>query len=370
MSELKVEICRIKEVTKHPNADRLDLVTVKGWQCVTGKGQFSPDDLVVYIPIDSILPIDIETILFPPDSKIKLHKSRVKTIKIRGEISQGMVVPPAELGLASLSEGIDVTERLGITKWEPPIKGSPQSNCQPKKKKDKNPYFHEYTDIQHLKNYPDVFDDNTPVIATEKIHGTNFRAGYVPEHSRTWWQKIIHTVRNWLNLPMRYEFAYGSRRVQLQYKKNWNGFYDENVYHRMVRKYHLDTILCNGVVVYGEIYGDGIQKGYNYGLNGEVDLVVFDVMHNGEYLDYFRAKELCKDLGLRFVPEVYAGSYGTFKFYDRDFVSGPSMMEPVQPIREGVVLRPWQEQHCKAGRAVFKLLNPDYLLRKGNTEWQ
>lgn len=370
MSELKVELCKIKGIRKHPNADRLDIVMVKGWQCITGKDKFHFGELVVYIPIDSILPIDVEMILFPPYSKVKLHKSRVKTIKLRGEVSQGLVVPPTDLGINSGKEGDDVTERLGITKWEPPVKGSPQSNCQPKKKKDKNPHFHEYTDIQHLRNYPDVFTPMTPVIATEKIHGTNFRAGYVPKHPKNWLGKIVHTVRNWLGLPLKYEFVYGSRRVQLQYKKNWNGFYQENVYHKIVRRYKLEEKLAPGVVIYGEIYGDGIQKGYNYGLNGEVDLVVFDVMHNDKYIDYFRARELCKDLGIRFVPEVYVGAYKTFQFYERDFISGPSMMAPVQKIIEGVVIRPWNEQHCKAGRAVFKLLNPDYLLRKGNTEWQ
>lgn len=370
MSELKVELCKIKEIKKHPNADRLDIVTVKGWQCITGKDQFRLGEIVVYIPIDSILPIDIETMLFPPNAKIKLHKSRVRTIKIRGEISQGMAVSPESLGIYAGRVGDDLTDRLGITKWEPPVKGSPQSNCQPKKKKDINPHFREYTDIQHLKNYPDVLNDNTPVIATEKIHGTNFRAGYVPKYTRTLWHKLVVQFRKLFRLPEQHEFVYGSRRVQLQYKRDYSGFYTDNVYAHMVDRYKLKEILAPGYVIYGEIYGPNIQKGYGYGLTNDVDLVVFDVMEDGKYLNYFDAKNVCEDLGLKFVPEVYNGSYGFLLQLADDFVKGESCLHPDQKIREGIVIRPWQEQRCHAGRVVFKFLNPDYLLRKGNTEWQ
>src|SRR5574340_1044228 len=103
MSTLKVEICEIKSVEPHTNADRLEMVQVLGWFCVTGKGNFKPGDKCIYFPIDSILPESVETTLFGPDSKIKLSKSRIRTIKIRGNISQGMVCTPELFNLQDKS---------------------------------------------------------------------------------------------------------------------------------------------------------------------------------------------------------------------------------------------------------------------------
>lgn len=86
MSTFEVSVVKIDDVIEHPNADRLDLVQIAGWNCVIRKGEYQKGDKVVYIPIDSILPFEIESKLFPPDSKVKLSKSRVKTIKLRRKV--------------------------------------------------------------------------------------------------------------------------------------------------------------------------------------------------------------------------------------------------------------------------------------------
>jgi len=367
MSQLKVEICEIKKVDKHPNADRLDLLTVKGWQCIATKGAFKAGDKVVYFPIDSILPPDVEHLLFPPDAKVKLHNSRVRTIKIRGEVSQGLAIHPAELGCSTMSVGADVTVRFGVLKWEPPVKGSPQSNCKPKKKKDINPNFREYTDIQHLKNYPDAFREQQCIVVSEKVHGTNFRAGYVTKHPRNLFQKLAAKLRDLFRLKPSYEFVYGSRRVQLQWKKNPKTFYNENIYWKTVEKYNLCQCIDEGVVIYGEIYGDKVQRGYNYGLVNEQRLVVFDVMLDGKYFDDFDARIYCEERGLPFVPLLYLGSYNGL---DPKLVSGRSHVCPDQKVREGIVIRPCWEEYGHNGRKIFKWVNPDYLLKEDNTEWQ
>lgn len=177
MSSFAVKIEKVEEVQNHPNADRLDLIRVLDWWCVTSKGSFQPGDLCVYFPIDSILPENIESAIFGPDSKVKLEKSRVRTIKLRGAISQGLAVKLTTLqdaGILSLHhvEGHDVTAELGVTKYEPPEHSVP-TGMRPGQvsKKQINPYFHKYTDIENAKNYPNIFQEGETVWITEKIHG-------------------------------------------------------------------------------------------------------------------------------------------------------------------------------------------------------
>ena len=154
MSTLKVEVVAIDKIEKHPNADRLDLAHVKGWQCVTSKGRFTSGEKAVYFPIDSILPESLESSLFPLDSKIKLEKHRIKTIKIRGAISQGLLCSLEELGLrANLAIGVDLTAKLDVTKYEPPVRAQMRGASQASRKQ-VNPNFNKYTEIENFKNYP------------------------------------------------------------------------------------------------------------------------------------------------------------------------------------------------------------------------
>ncbi len=79
MSTLIVEIVPILNIKEHPNADKLEIAEVKGWECIVKKDDFKVGDYALYIPIDSQLPADVENILFPPESKIKLSKGRIKS---------------------------------------------------------------------------------------------------------------------------------------------------------------------------------------------------------------------------------------------------------------------------------------------------
>lgn len=119
MSTFKVEAVTIEAIEPHPNADRLELAKIKGWQCVVPKGQYKENDFVLYIPMDAILPESVEAILFGPDAKIKLSKHRVKTIKLRGAISQGIIADfdlfPAIRNIR-IKDGDDLAETLGIKK--------------------------------------------------------------------------------------------------------------------------------------------------------------------------------------------------------------------------------------------------------------
>lgn len=359
MSTLKVEIVEILESSKHPNADKLSIYKVLGWNVIAGLNQFKVGDKVVYFPIDSLLPQEVEAKIFGPDSKIKLHHSRVKTIKLRGAISQGLIVHPETVGVSDASLGDDLTKDLGIKKYEPPVNlpsGFGNTRVQVRKKQI-NPHFHKYTDIENAKNYPSLFEEGELVAVTEKIHGSNFRCGYVPFNADT----IIKKIKKFFGFAPKFEFVYGSHNVQLQNKVFYDGYYDSNVYAETVKKYNLQTILQEGEVIYGEIYGEGIQKGYTYGCNpGEQKFVAFDIMKDGKYLDAPDFQATCLQKIIPTVPVVYRGPFNLNEI--KKLVDGDSVLAPIQKIREGIVVKPIKESLTYMGRKVLKLVSDAYLL--------
>lgn len=372
MAELKVEVCKIDAIKDHPNADKLELAYIggeNGWQSCVQIGVHKVGEKVVYIPVDSILPMDVEKILFGEDSKITLKKSRVRSIKIRGAISQGMIVSLESLGLVpNLKIGTDVAKKLGIEKYTPPAKGQP-SQMQAVKHRHKNPNFKKYTDINHFKYYSNALDD-IDIVVTEKIHGTNFRSGYVKFNAYNIWTKFLNLIGKRFD-KWQYEFVYGSHNVQLTNKgKKAKTFYSKNVYHKIAEQYDLKNILEDGEVIYAEIYGYGIQKGYFYGCgHDEHKMAVIDVMVDGRYLDFVDAEEFCMRYDLPYVPVLYTGKYDYEKINklansDHSFVYGNT-----KPI-EGVVIKPVIETKGYMGRMIFKWIGDKYWLNKGNTDWK
>ena len=151
MSSLIVEICKIDDIKPHSNADKLELATVKGWQVVIGKGTHQIGDTITYIPIDTVLPLDLSDTLGVTKY---LSNGRVRCAKLRGEPSFGIVAPP--YGVL----GENVAEKMGITKYVHPVKytvGDAEAN---------HPLFDGYTDMENMRNFPDIFVDGEEVIAT------------------------------------------------------------------------------------------------------------------------------------------------------------------------------------------------------------
>ena len=372
MSELKVTVQKIWAVTEHPNADRMEIAIIGGsggWQCCVQKDAHKAGDLVIYFPVDSILPPELESQIFGPDAKVKLSKGRVRTIKLRGAISQGLAVGLDTLKVPStVYAGQDLTKWLGVTKWEPPAAGSPGQNVQRATPRNTNPNFHKYTDVNHLRNYPGALDGET-VVAFEKIHGTNFRAGYVPFVPHTWWERL----KARFGRGPAWQFVYGSHNVQLQQKPNRKtGFYNNKLdggdpYTRAVELYDLKRVLNPGEVIYAEIFGHGIQKNYAYGCKpGVIRMVVVDLKEGDTYANASRLLEWCFENGFDWAPIVYNGMFDMKKL--EHACQGPSLRSSTQPIREGLVVRPVEEATGHMGRKVFKMINPDYLLQKDNTE--
>lgn len=355
MSQLHVEVCRIDSIEKHPNADTLSIAHVKGWQTIIKTDSFHEGNLCVYVPVDSIFPdslIESEGMDY-----LKQSKGRVKTIKLRGSVSQGLILPASN---PAWREGQDVAAELGITKWEPPsreMQAASSASGKPKKWH-ANPDFKVYTDIDNIKHYPNVFAAGEEVIVTEKIHGSSWRAGLLPRPTKTLWQRIKAFFSR-----DKYEFVYGSHKVQLGIYGHPN-YYGENIYKQAAEKYNVRAVLKPGMILYGEVFGPKVQD-LTYGLK-EIDVRFFDLMVDGRYADWDAFAAFCAENNLPTVPVLFRGPYDPAAL--DGWTSGQSILCPSQ-IREGCVVKPAHEQNCHIGRKVLKSVSPDYLLRKGATEF-
>lgn len=368
MSTLIAENVVIDEIMEHPNADRLEIAVVKGWNCIVRKGEFKKGDFAFYIPIDTLMPQALEEKIFPPDSKIKLSKHRVKSIKIRGSISQGLLVDCGLVGTQYEGLGKNLADKLGLKKYEPSDFSIPSSNIGRGSRKQPNPLFNKYTDIENYKNYPNVFKEGDEVQITEKVHGTSARYGLLPYHSNSKLNKLLYNVKNVLltliGREKTMQYVYGSRNVQLQGRLRYKGFYPNNVYYEIFEKYNLKEILEPNMIIYGEIYGWGVQKGYTYGcLPDQRKFVVYDIKKNGKYMSVPIYRTFCAAHGLPTVRELYRGKWN-FNIAKK-YSMGDSVMAPEQKMIEGIVIKSLQEEKVHMGRKILKLINDEYLLKKG-----
>ncbi len=367
MSSLYIKICQIEKIIEHPNANKLEICKLKNldWTCIVQKDSFKTRDLCLYIPIDSILSEELENKIFGKDSKIKLEKRRVRSIKLRKVISQGLVVKPETVGIFDYKEGQDFTKELGITKYEP-VEKLPNiyGTCHKIKKKFNNQNFFKYTDIENIKNYPKVFKDGEQVCVTEKLHGTSIRLGWVKNEIDSLWKKI----KKFLGFWKEYSFLVGSRNVQIYYKNKEGCYYDSNIYTRTAEKYK--NILLKGEILYGEIVGKNIQANYSYGCKeGETQFYAYDIMKDGKWLDPNDFNNLCYLRNIPKVPLLYNGPFS--KEVVEKYTIGPSVLCPnEQPIREGCVIKSNPErQNPFIGRTILKSINPEYLLLKDNSDF-
>jgi hypothetical protein len=226
-----------------------------------------------------------------------------------------------------------------------------------------NPNFHVYYKFPNLKNVPNMFTEEDTVEITRKIHGTNARYGIVKKNKLSMWDSIKKFF-GFGNKWDEYEFVVGSHNVEKG--SDSNGFYDTNVWYDIENKYNIKQKLWDyvksetmepeiggGITLYGEIYGAGIQKGYDYGLK-QIEFVGFDVKENGEYLDPINSKLLIKDiLDLPYVEILHFGNWSQEvqdKYVFNNNIKGTKVPE------EGIVIK----YLTGAREKVAKVINPDY----------
>lgn len=328
MATLKVEVVKIKSVEAHPNADRLDIVTVLGYTVVTAKGQYQVGDLAAYFPLDSVLPEElIDNLGVRP-----YYKGKLKAAKLRGIFSEGLLAPLDETYtlFGDMSEGADLTDLFGVTKWEPPvIPTKALGGCA------EAPIGEfKFPSPEHWKRYSYYLEPGELVGITEKIHGTNFSI------------KVDEDGTNHV----------GSHNFFWRMDTN-------NVYTRAHREFPELQCLPPNTQVFGEIYG---VQDLKYGLKaGAIDYAVFAVKVDGVYLDFHSARAWCYDYGLKAVPLLYVGAYDPDVV--RSFNNKTSTL--ANHIMEGVVVQPLVERYEPrlGGRLVLKFISDSYLLRKGET---
>ena len=369
VSDYKVPYTTILEINNHPNADRLELATVYGFQVVIQKNSYSVGDRVIYIPVDSILPQELEDKLFPPDSKIKLEKHRVRQIRIRGFPSQGMIIDADFVqNIESYALETDLSNILGIEKYEQPQVFINNRAKSSRDKRSGNTLFHKYNGVENIKWYPNLFKSDEWVCVQEKLHGTNCRAGILPRKVDRWWKKIL--VK--LGFLSKYQKCYGSNNVDISAHGYTAAFayYDYDVYKHALDKAGIFDKLKPGEIIYGEVIGKGIQNGYDYG-HDDPTFVAFDMKKlkddgTFEWLDPIRVSYLCSKLGIAFVPVLHIGPF------DKERIATLSVGSSTyndKEVIEGVVIKAVDSYDNFGNKRALKLINTEYLDNKFNTDF-
>jgi RNA ligase (TIGR02306 family) len=354
----------IGSVSEIPGADNIELVTVGGWNAITKKGEYQVGDKVVVATTDAVIPQALSDLM---EVTNYLRKGqRVRTVKLRGVYSECLLIPFKYLAPKSLennvNEGDDMMGILGVTKYEPPVKTVQLSVGGRKIKYHQNPNFKVYYKFPNQKNVPDMFNEEDEVVITRKLHGTNARYAIVRKKKLSLWDRVKMLFGNqWAA----FEYVYGSHNVEKG--SDSQGFYDTDVWKTVANTYDIrgklwahvkDTYepfdLTEGVVIYGEIYGAGIQKNYEYGLT-DVKFAGFDVEVDGVYQPYINETVHFDCLQLPQVELLYQGIWSK---EEQDKFVFNNNIEGTKVPHEGIVVKSITGDR----RKVSKVINPDYLI--------
>lgn len=355
MSTLRVT-AEVLTVHEHPNADALELAQVGLYRAVVAKGAFRTGDTAVYIPEQAVLPGGLIEELGLTGRLAGSGSDRVRAVRLRGELSQGIVCRPKALADVDLDraarDGTDFAERLGIVKWVPPI--PPTMNGDVEHAPDLLPWV----DIENIQRFPGIFAPGEAVVLTEKLHGSACLLTYVAEQGR------VHVSSK----------GFGAKSLALKEDPR-------NLYWRAVRGHGVpeaaarlaERLGARRVGIFGEVYGAGVQD-LAYGADGRRETLgyaVFDVSAEIDGVVRWLDAARLLDGELPLVPRLYEGPYGIERVLEvasgRETVSGRGLH-----LREGVVIRPATERYSAVtgGRAIAKAVSPAYLTRKGGTEFE
>lgn len=326
MSERKLATVRkIAEVKAIPDADKICAYRVDGWWLVDSVGKYQVDDLVVYLEVDSFVPHELAPFLSKgkePREFEGVKGERLRTVKLRGQLSQGLLLPITvltdngpDVGLGfscevRIEEGFDVTEALGILKWERPMNaqlaGMARGNF---------PSLVPKTDQDRIQNLTRSFEqyqlDSWSI--TEKLDGSS-ATFYLDD------EDVFHVCSR--NLDLKEDEA--------------------NSFWKVARKFQIEDVMrrnfMKGMAIQGEMIGEGIQ-GNQY--KTQLDFYVYDMYntHTGQYILPVQLKAACERLGLKHVPIIVEATEIKEQTIQSilDFAEGKSLLNGSE--REGVVFR-------------------------------
>lgn len=338
MERKLASVRKISDIQSIPGADMIELAIVDGWKVVVAKNVgHKVGDMVVYCEIDSFLPIKEEFEFLRKSSYKKMSDGtegfRLRTIKLRGQVSQGLILPLKDLQLPNkdlLEVGMDVTKELGIVKYETPIPAELSGKI-----KGLFPSFLRKTDEERIQNLSNEYENlkQHKFYVTEKLDGS----------SATFYSKDG-------------VFGVCSRNLELLETEG-------NTFWKVARELKIEEWLTSQDVNYsiqGELIGEGIQ-GNPYKIKGQT-VGFFNAFNidTQEYLGLEEFEKLVSSMGLKIVPIL-----------DRDFTLPDTIDELLSYAdeksvlnsnfdREGVVIRSLDR------KISFKVISNKFLLNGGN----
>lgn len=334
---------KITDIRPIEGADMIELATVGGWNVVVGKDVgHKIGDKVVYCEIDSFLPIREEFEFLRKSSYKKMGDQegfRLKTIKLRGQVSQGLILPIGVLPVTQfatghdLPEGMDVTEMLGIVKYEPPIPAELSG-----KVKGMFPSFLNKTDEERIQNLTKEFEEwkyqsKHQFYVTEKLDGSS--ATYYFNNG---------------------EFGVCSRNLELLETEG-------NTFWKVARELDLENkmkSLGKNICFQGELIGEGIQ-GNPYKIKGQTVkfFTGFDI-DKGQRIQFPVLVGMLQDMNLEYVPVLNKEFGFVFPETVEDmlkYAEGKSDLNS-NTEREGIVVRSMD------GTISFKAISNVFLLNQ------
>ncbi len=339
MERKLASVQRALEILPIEGADAIELVRINGWQCVTKKGEFSVGDLGVFLEIDAVPP-DTDPFQFlwtakdgtvPP----RPDKFRIRTKKLRGALSQGLFLPLDGFDLGEVTAGDNVTERLGVEKYEPPLPAGNAGEIG-----GNFPGFIPKTDEIRVQSEPEVLVElfNAPYAITLKYDGTSATYCVDPRDGQ-----FLACGRN-------YSISEG-----------------DSFYWRIARQLDLPAKLAAHpqMAIQGEICGPGIQK--NRLDLKQIALFAFNVydIANRRYLAHAEAREFLDEIGVAAVETVEIGQ--SFGYNQNSLLALAEGKYPgTTNEREGIVIRPLTERRSEVlrGRLSFKAISNRFLLKE------
>lgn len=331
-------IRKIDEIQPIAGADAIEVATLGGWKVVVKKGEYQPGDLAVYCEIDSWIPHEIAPFLSKgkePREFEGVKGERLRTVRLRGQLSQGLLLPIPEDTIKGagilIGEGLDLTDHLGIKKWEAVLPAQLAGEA-----KGLFPSLIPKTDQERCQNLVEeiqaAFEAGSLFEISEKLEGSSM---------------TVYRIQG--------EFGVCSRNLDLRETVGnalWATARDEDIEAKMMAvDEHWDF------AIQGELIGPGIQ-GNIYKLS-KTEFRVFDVydIQAGKYLNPDERRELIKRMGLKHVPVITCGKdLGVGSVADLlDWAEGPSCLNEKQE-REGIVFK---QEH---GGMSFKAISNKYLL--------
>ena len=333
-------IRKIDALRPIPDADAIECAVIGGWTAVVKKGEFTAGDLAVYCEIDSWIPHTLAPFLSKgkePRVFDGIQGERLRTMKLRGQLSQGLLLPLSTLTMveSELFEGLDVSFQLGIVKYEAPIPAQLAGEV-----KGMFPGWIQKTDQERVQNLKEEFDywlrEQHVWEITEKLDGSSMTV-YLRDG----------------------EFGVCSRNLELKPSET-NSLWKVAVRNDLELKLRRAN---RNLALQGELIGEGIQ-GNPYKQKGQ-EFFLFDIydIDTSKYFTPAERKEFVEEHDIKHVPVLAFGAElaDTLGVNSIDgilrFAEGKSVMGMIGCEREGVVFK------SKAMQCSFKAISNKFLLK-------